>query len=71
VSRAGAVLAGVAIPLAIARGLGEAAERLLLVALLAVVGLGGVAASRLQGRYELWKWSLGFLALLALVSMVR
>ncbi|MGQ0646614.1 MAG: PTS system mannose/fructose/sorbose family transporter subunit IID [Gemmatimonadaceae bacterium] len=71
VSRAGALLAGVAIPLAIARGLGTGADRILLGGLLVAVGLGGLAISRLQGRYELWKWSLGILTLIVLAAMVR
>lgn len=71
VSRAGALLAGTAIPLAIVRGAGESADRTLLAGLLIAVGLGGLAVSRLHGRYELWKWSLGILTLIALAAMVR
>jgi PTS system mannose-specific IID component len=68
-SRAGALLAGVAMPLAIQRSLAE--DGRLLVALLLVVGAGGLAVSRLRGRYEIWKWSLGVLAVIALYSVLR
>ena len=71
VSRAGAALAGIAIPLAIARGVGQAAEPTLLIGLLVGVGLTGLALSRLRGRYELWKFSLGILTLIVLAAMVR
>ncbi|MCC6319181.1 MAG: PTS system mannose/fructose/sorbose family transporter subunit IID [Gemmatimonadaceae bacterium] len=71
VSRAGAALAGVAIPLAISRGIGEAPTQAQLAGLLAAVGAIGLGLSRLKGRYELWKWSLGILTLIALVAMVR
>jgi len=68
-SRAGALLAGVAMPLAIQRSLAD--DGRLLVALLLVIGAGGLAVSRLRGRYELWKWSLGVLAVIALYSVLR
>ena len=71
VSRAGALLAGVTIPLVLARAMGSGADWLLLGGVLVAVGLGGVAISRLQGRYEVWKWSLGLLTLVALAAMVR
>lgn len=71
VSRTGAALAGIAIPLAIARGVGQAAEPTLLIGLLVGVGLIGLALSRLRGRHELWKWSLGILTLIVLAAMVR
>jgi PTS system mannose-specific IID component len=68
-SRAGALLAGVAMPLAIQRSLAE--DGRLLVGLLLVIGAGGLAVSRLRGRYEIWKWSLGVLAVIALYSVLR
>ena len=70
VSRLGSGLAGVAIPLAIGRGLGAEGSNVLLAAVLATVGGAGLLIPRLHGRYELWKWSLGLLTLFALVSMV-
>lgn len=70
VARIGSLLAGLAIPLAVARGLG-AGEPAVLGGLLLVVGLGGLALARLHGRFEAWKWSLGVLTLVALVAMVR
>lgn len=69
VSRAGALLAGAAIPLAIQRSVAE--EGRLLFALLLLVCAGGLAVSRLRGRYEIWKWSLGILAVIALYSVLR
>jgi hypothetical protein len=69
VSRAGALLAGMAIPLAIQRSV--ALEGRMLVALLLMVCAGGLAVSRLRGRYEIWKWSLLVLALIALYSVLR
>lgn len=69
VSRAGALLAGVAIPLAMQRSLAQ--DGRLLVALLLVVCAGGLAVSRLRGRYEIWKWSLVVLAVIALYSVLR
>jgi PTS system mannose-specific IID component len=71
VSRAGALLAGAAIPLAIARGLGDEAGPVVLGGLLAAAGIGGLGVSRLHGRYDLWKWSLGILTLIVLAAMVR
>ncbi|MBC7897020.1 MAG: hypothetical protein H7066_16495, partial [Cytophagaceae bacterium] len=49
----------------------QAAEPTLLAGLLVGVGLTGLALSRLRGRYELWKWSLGVLTLIVLAAMVR
>jgi hypothetical protein len=43
----------------------------LLAGLLGVVALGALGLSRLHGRLEAWKWSLGLLALVALAAMVR
>jgi mannose/fructose/N-acetylgalactosamine-specific phosphotransferase system component IID len=68
-SRAGALLAGMAIPLAIQRSVAQ--DGRLLVALLLMVCAGGIAVSRLRGRYEIWKWSLAALALIALYSVLR
>jgi PTS system mannose-specific IID component len=72
VSRAGSLLAGVAIPLAISRGLSvrEPADAVLLTGVLASAALGGLGVARLQGRYELWKWSMGVLLLLVLFATV-
>ncbi len=72
ISRAGAALAGLAIPLAIARGLttSDRLDPLLLGGILAAVGLAGLAVARLKGRYEIWKWCLGVLTLLVLLAMV-
>ena len=72
VSRAGALLAGVAIPLAMARGLstGREADAVLLAGVLAAAALGGLGLARLQGRYELWKWIVGLLVLLVLFATV-
>lgn len=67
-SRAGALLAGAAIPLAIQREVAE--EGRLLFGLLLMVCAGGLAISRLRGRYEIWKWSLGVLAVIALYSVL-
>jgi PTS system mannose-specific IID component len=69
VSRAGALLAGIAIPLALQRSAAE--EGRLLVALLLVVCGAGLAIARLRGRYEIWKWSLVLLAGIALYSVLR
>jgi mannose PTS system EIID component len=72
VSRAGALLAGVAIPLAMVRGLAVrgAVDPVLLVGVLAAAALGGLGVARLQGRYEVWKWSVGLLVLLVLFATV-
>lgn len=74
VSRAGSLVAGLAIPLALARAFeGTAMPRADgwgMVVVLAVVGVGGAAVSRLHGRYDVWKWASGLLALVALASMV-
>jgi PTS system mannose-specific IID component len=74
VSRAGSLLAGLAIPLALARLFdGSAVPRIdgpWFLAVLGVVGVGGAAVTRLHGRYDVWKWALGVLALVALASMV-
>ena len=72
VSRAGALLAGLAIPMAIHRGLSvrEPEDPVLLAGLLVATGLGGLGVARLQGRFELWKWFLGALVILALYATV-
>lgn len=72
VSRAGALLAGVAIPLAMYRGLGVSGpvDPVLLAGVLAAAALGGLGVARLQGRYEVWKWSVGLLVLLVLFATV-
>ncbi len=69
-ARAGSLLAGLAIPLAIARGLGPV-DPMVLGGLLVTAGLGGLGLARLHGRFEVWKWSLGVLSLVALAAMVR
>ena len=68
-ARAGALVAGLALPLVVQRLVGGG--RLVQGEILAAVLLGGFLVTRLHGRIEAWKWSLGLLALFALYSVVR
>lgn len=69
IARAGALLAGIALPLLVQRlvGGGRVVQGELLVAVL----VGGFLVTRRHGRLEAWKWSLGMLALFALYSVLR
>jgi mannose PTS system EIID component len=69
IGRAGALVAGVALPLVVQRIVGG--NRLHLVEVLLAVAVGGVVIARLHGRIEAWKWSLGALAVFALYSVLR
>ncbi|MEP7380058.1 MAG: PTS system mannose/fructose/sorbose family transporter subunit IID [Gemmatimonadota bacterium] len=68
-ARAGTLVAGVALPLVVQRLVGT--ERSVQVEVLVAVAVGGVLLTRLHGRVEVWKWSLGVLALFALYSVLR
>jgi len=68
-ARIGALVAGVALPLAVQRLVGS--DRLVQLEVLAAVAVGGVLLTRLHGRIEAWKWSCGVLALFALYSVLR
>ena len=68
-ARAGALIAGVALPLAVHRMV--QGDRLVQSEVLAAVAVGGFLVTRLQGRIEAWKWSLGVLAMFALYSVLR
>lgn len=69
IALAGALVAGVALPLVVGRIVG--AGRILLVEVLAAVAIGGFIVARLQGRFEIWKWSLLALALFVLLAVIR
>lgn len=68
-ARAGALVAGVALPLVVQRLVGSG--RVVQGEVLAAVLVGGFLVTRLHGRIEAWKWSLGVLALFALYSVLR
>jgi mannose PTS system EIID component len=68
-ARAGALVAGLTLPLAVQRLVGGGT--LVLGEVLAVVLVGGFLVTRLHGRIEAWKWSLGVLVLFALYSVFR
>ncbi|MCC6928603.1 MAG: PTS system mannose/fructose/sorbose family transporter subunit IID [Gemmatimonadaceae bacterium] len=68
-ARAGALVAGVALPLVVHRLVGGG--RLVQGEILAAVLVGGFVVTRFQGRVEAWKWSLGVLAIFALYSVLR
>lgn len=68
-ARAGALVAGVALPVVVHRLVGGG--RLVQGEILAAVLLGGFLVTRLHGRIEAWKWSLGLLAIFALYSVLR
>lgn len=69
IARAGALLAGVTLPLVIHRFVGGG--RLVQGEILAAILAGGFLVTRRQGRLEAWKWSLGLLAFFALYSVLR
>ncbi len=69
VARAAAAVAGVALPLAVARLLGDGKPHLALVLLSAT--LAAIVLVRLHGRVEGWKLVLMLIALFALVSVAR
>ncbi len=69
IARAGALVAGVALPLVVQRLVGGG--RIVQGEILAAVLIGGFLVTRRQGRVEAWKWSLGVLALFALYSVLR
>ena len=62
-------MAGVALPVVVHRLVGGG--RLVQGEILAAVLLGGFLVTRLHGRIEAWKWSLGLLAIFALYSVLR
>ncbi len=68
IGRAGALLAGVALPLAVQRIVGP--NRVTLIAVLLAVAIGGLIVTRLHGRFEIWKWSIALLALSVLLSVL-
>jgi mannose PTS system EIID component len=68
VSRAGACAAGFAVPLAVARVAGP--ESVHVWSAIVLVGVGGVLVTRLHGRFDLWKWSLGLLTILTFTSVL-
>ncbi len=68
-ARAGALVAGLTLPLAVQRLVGGGT--LVLGEVLAAVLVGGFLVTRLHGRIEAWKWSLGVLVLFALYSVLR
>ncbi len=69
VARAAAVVAGIALPLTVARLLGSGASHL--VPVLVTAALAAVVLVRLHGRVDGWKLALGVIALFALVSVSR
>jgi PTS system mannose-specific IID component len=69
IGRAAALMAGVALPLALYRIIGEG--RALTGGVLLAVGLGGVVLARLHGRVEGWRVALGILAAFVLYSVAR
>lgn len=68
-ARAGALVAGVALPLVVHRLVGGGS--LVIGEVLAAVLVGGFLVSRLHGRIEAWKWSLVVLVPFALLSVLR
>lgn len=68
-ARAGTLVAGIALPLVVQRLVGSG--RAVLLEVLAAVLVGGFLVTRLHGRIEAWKWSLGVLAVFALYSVLR
>lgn len=69
IARAGALLAGVTLPVLIQRLVGG--DRMAQGEVLAAVLVGGYLVTRRHGRLEAWKWSLGLLSLFALYSVLR
>ncbi|MEO7966059.1 MAG: hypothetical protein ABIT38_19320, partial [Gemmatimonadaceae bacterium] len=68
IGRGGALLAGIALPLAVQRIVGS--NRVTLVAVLVAVAVGGFLVTRLHGRFEIWKWAIALLALSVLLSVL-
>jgi len=68
-ARAGTLVAGVALPLVVQRLVGTG--RAVLIEVLLAVLVGAFLVTRLHGRIEVWKWSLGVLVLFALYSVLR
>lgn len=68
ISRGGALMAGVAVPLFVQRTVSS--NVVLVSGVVAAVAVGGFMVMRLRGRYELWKFALGFLALVILTALV-
>jgi hypothetical protein len=66
-SRATALVAGVALPLVLNRIIGTG--RVLVVEVLAVVAVGAVVLARLQGRIEGWRIALGVLVVYLIYSV--
>ena len=69
IGRAAALMAGVALPLALYRTIGEG--RALTGGVLLAVGAGAVVLARLHGRVEGWRVALGVLAAFVLYSVAR
>lgn len=69
IGRAAALMAGVALPLALYRIIGEG--RALTGGVLVTVGAGAVLLARLHGRVEGWRLALGVLAAFVLYSVAR
>ncbi len=69
VARALALAAGIALPVAAQKLLGEG--RVLLGGVLAAVALGALLVTRLQGRFEGWRLAIYVLAAFLLYSVVR
>lgn len=69
IARAGTLVAGVALPLVVQRLVGTG--RVVLFEVLLAVLVGAFLVTRLHGRIEVWKWSLGVLAIFALYSVLR
>lgn len=61
-------MAGVAVPLFVQRTVSS--NVVLVSGVVAAVAVGGFMVMRLRGRYELWKFALGFLALVILTALV-
>jgi PTS system mannose-specific IID component len=68
-ARAGTLVAGVALPLVVQRLVGTG--RAVLLEVLGAVLVGAFVVTRLHGRVEAWKWSLGMLVIFALYSVLR
>jgi hypothetical protein len=69
ITRAAALAAGVALPIALGRVIGPG--RTLLGEVLVGVAVGAVIIVKLEGKIEGWRLALGLLALFVLVSVAR
>jgi PTS system mannose-specific IID component len=69
-ARAGALLAGVALPVALARVIGPGQGRWPVVGVIVATALGSVALVRMHGRAEGWRIALGVLAAFVLYATV-